>query len=46
MLNVEINLKFQGGPSEATSNFLKMASTDGYSLYEDDFDAFITITDC
>ena len=42
----KLTWNFRGGPSDAASPFLKMESADGYFLYEDDFDAFITITDC
>ena len=35
-----------GGPIDTASTFLKMASADGYFLYNDDFDAVIIKTDC
>ena len=43
---VKLTLNFGGEPSDTASTFLKMASADGYFLYEDDFDTVITITDC
>ena len=35
---LKLTWNFRGGPCEATSNFLKIASADEYFLYEDDFD--------
>ena len=43
---LKLTLNFGGDSSDTTSIFLKMASADGYFLYEDDFDAVTTITDC
>ena len=43
MLDFEIN--FGGSSSDTPLAFLKMASADGYFLYEDDFDGAITIAD-
>ena len=45
-LILKLTLNFRGGPSNTASTFLKMASADKYFLYEDDFDAVITVTDC
>ena len=42
---LKLTLNLEGGPSETASTFLKMASAEGYFLYEDDFDAVITVTD-
>ena len=43
---LKLTLNFGGGTSDTASTFRKMASADGYFLYEDDVDAVITITDC
>ena len=43
---LKLALNFGGRPSDSASTFLKMASADGYFLYENDFNAVITITDC
>ena len=43
---MKLTLNFGGRPSDTTSAFLKIASADGYFLYDDDFDAAITITHC
>ena len=43
---LKLTLNFGGDPSHTASTFFKMASADGYFLYEDDFDAVITIADC
>ena len=40
---LKLTLNFGGRPSDTTSTFLKMASADGYFLYEDDFDAVIKL---
>ena len=40
---LKLTLNFRGRPSDTASTFLKMASADGYFLYEDDFDVVITI---
>ena len=45
-LILKLTLNFGGGPSNTAPTFLKMASADKYFLYEDDFDAVITVTDC
>ena len=41
---LQLPLNFGGRPSDTASTFLKMASTDGYFLHEDDFDAVISLT--
>ena len=43
---VKLTLNFGGELSDTASTFLKVASADEYFLYEDGFDAVITITDC
>ena len=43
---LKLTWNFGGGQSDTASTFLKRVSTDGYFLYEDDFDAVITINDC
>ena len=43
---LKLTLNFGGDPSDTASTFFKIASTDGYFLYEHDFDVVITITDC
>ena len=43
---LKLTLNFGGGTSDTASTFRKIASADGYFLYEDDVDAVITITDC
>ena len=43
---LKLTLNFGGDPSHTASTFFKMASADGYFLYEDDFHAVITIADC
>ena len=45
-MNLKLTLNLGGDPSDTASTFLKMAIADGYFLYEDDFDAVITITEC
>ena len=45
-LILKLTLNFGGGPSNTASTFLKMARADKYFLYEDDFDAVISVTDC
>ena len=42
---LKLTLNFGGGPSDATSTFLKVACADGNFLYKDDFAVVITITD-
>ena len=42
--NLKLTLKFGGDPSDTASTSLKMASADRHFLYEDDFDAVISIT--
>ena len=41
--NLKLTWNFGGGPGDT---FLKRASADRYFLYEDDFDAVVTINDC
>ena len=43
---LKLILNFGDRLSDTASNFLKMTSADGYFLYEDDFDAVVTKTDC
>ena len=43
---LKLTWNFGGGQSDTVSTFLKRVSADGYFLYEDDFDAVITIDDC
>ena len=40
-----LTLNFEGEPSDTASTFFKMASADGYFLYEEYFDAVITMSD-
>ena len=42
--NLKLTFNFEGESKYTASTYLKMASKDGYFLYEDDFDAVITIT--
>ena len=46
--NLKLTLNFGNDPSDTASTFLKMASADGHFLflYEDDFDAVMSITYC